>query len=76
MIYLSKVQGTQERVPPIELNVDTVYIRTNIVQKFNEDNLPYWEYEEKQLTFDEYFRQIIPDNEQAIAELSQLFSAY
>lgn len=76
MVRYEKVRGTQEKVLPLELNVDTVYIRKNIVQKEDEDNNSYWEYDETQLTFEEYFKQIIPEQEQAIGELTTLFAEY
>lgn len=76
MIILNGVRGTQQTVPKLEINVDTVYIRDNIVEKYDEENNKYWEYDEIQLTFSEYFKRIIPENENAIAELSALFSSY
>ena len=76
MIILKGVRGTQQTVPKLEVNVDTVYIRDNIVEKYDEENNKYWEYDEIQLTFSEYFKRIIPENENAIAELSALFSSY
>ena len=53
MVRYEKVRGTQKKVLPLELNVDTVYIRKNIVQKKDEDDNSYWEYDETQLTFEE-----------------------
>lgn len=76
MLHIKQVHGTQEKVLPLELNVDTVYIRDNITQQIDEEGKLFWEYDEKQLTFEEYFRQIIPENEQAVVELSTLFSLY
>lgn len=76
MVHYTGVQGTQDKVLPLELNVDTVYIRTNITQKINEEGQKYWEYDETQLTFEEYFKQTIPEQEQAIGELTTLFSEY
>lgn len=76
MLVLNGVKGTQQTVPKLEVNVDTVYIRDNIVEKYDEKNNKYWEYDEIQLTFSEYFKRIIPENENAIAELSALFSSY
>ena len=76
MIQYKKVQGTQEKVLPLELNIDTVYIRKNIIRKTDEDNNSYWEYDEAQLTFEEYFKQVIPEQEQAIGELTTLLADY
>ena len=76
MVRYEKVRGTQEKVLPLELNVDTVYIRKNVVQKKDEDNNSYWEYDETQLTLEEYFKKVLPENELAIIELSSIFADY
>ena len=76
MIKLVGVRGTQLSVSKLEINVDTVYIRDNIIEKYDEDGNKYWEYDEIQLTLSEYFKNIIPENEKAIGELSLLFSTY
>ena len=76
MIQLKSVKGTQLYVPRIEINIDTVYIRENIKEKYDEENNRYWEYDETQLSIPEYFKSIIPENEKAIGELSLLFSSY
>ena len=76
MIQLKSVKGTQLYVPRIEINIDTVYIRENIKEKYDEENHRYWEYDEIQLSIPEYFKNIIPENEKAIGELSLLFSSY
>ena len=76
MIELKGVRGTQIKVPTLEVNVDTVYLRDNIIEKYDEDGNKYWEYDEIQLTLSEYFKNIIPENEKAIGELSLLFSTY
>ena len=76
MIELKGVRGTQIKVPTLEVNVDTVYLRDNIIEKYDEDRNKYWEYDEIQLTLSEYFKNIIPENEKAIGELSLLFSTY
>ena len=46
MLVNYNVQGTQENVPTLEINVDTVYLRSNIKQKINEEGQLYWEYDE------------------------------
>ena len=53
-----------------------MYIRENIKEKYDEENNRYWEYDETQLSIPEYFKNIIPENEKAIGELSLLFSLY
>ena len=76
MIELKGVRGTQIKVPTLEVNVDTVYLRDNIIEKYDEDGNKYWEYDEIQLTLSEYFKNIIPEQEQAIGELTTLFAEY
>ena len=56
-----KVYGTMETVPTIEINVDTVYLRSNIIKIENED-FDCWEYDEIQYTTGEYI-QIMADNQ-------------
>lgn len=49
----NKIRGTMETVPNIEVNIDTVYVRSNIVA-INEDNFKGWEYDETQYDIREY----------------------
>ena len=56
-----KVQGTQEIVKEIEVNVDTVYVRSNIVRVETEDFIG-WEYDEAQYNKDEFIEKIQTDN--------------
>ena len=64
----------------VELNIDTAYYRTNIHTCINEEGIEEYEYDEKELTLEEYFRKIIPINqtitEETLGELSILFAAY
>lgn len=53
MKIYNKVRGTMSNVPNIEVNKDTVYIRSNIVQ-VNEQNFKGWEYDEVQYDVKEY----------------------
>ena len=76
MVELKGVRGTQIKVPTLEVNVDTVYLRDNIIEKYDEDGNKYWEYDEIQLTLEEYFKKVLPENESAIIELSSIFAAY
>lgn len=50
--YLN-VRGSQESVPNLEVNTDTVYIRTNITRIEVEDFVG-WEYDEVQYSIREY----------------------
>ena len=68
MVESKIVQGSQKEKPEgIEVNVDTVYERTNTVQKTDENNNTFWEYSEKQYTFRE-FLQILSDNDLVITD--------
>lgn len=70
------VQSTSAEVLPIEFGVDTVYVRTNIQQKHdNENNTNYFEYDEVQYSLKDYLQILLKqqdERDQAIAELSQL----
>lgn len=72
MVEYKKVQGTQDIVPEIEVNVDTVYVRTNIQRKSEklegrEELFEYWEYDEKQYTLREW-TQILSDKNHELLE--------
>lgn len=56
-----RVRGSMETVPEIEVNVDTVYIRTNII-KIEEEDFVGWEYDEMQISKDEYIEKIANEN--------------
>jgi len=53
MQQFSKVRGTMEIVIPLEVNVDTVYIRSNVIRVENEKFIG-WEYDEIQYGVKEY----------------------
>lgn len=55
------VRSTAERIPSIEVNVDTVYIRTNIV-KIDEEDFEGWQYDEVQYQKDRYIELISEEN--------------
>jgi hypothetical protein len=65
-------------VPPkeLELNVDTIYKRKNIVSSENEDGRIEYLYEEYQYTIPEYLKEIVPQDEECLGELSALFATY
>jgi len=48
-----KVRGTQKIVKSVEVNVDTVYVRTNI-ERIETDDFVGWEYDEEQYDKDEF----------------------
>lgn len=53
MIVNYKVRGTMITVIPVEVNVDTVYIRSNVI-KIEDENFTGWEYDETQYDLKEY----------------------
>lgn len=58
MKIINNVQGSQETIPSIEVNVDTVYIRTNVVRIETED-FTGWQYDETQYSTREYIELMI-----------------
>lgn len=64
--------------PPkeLEINVDTVYKRKNIQSSENEEGRIEYVYEEEQYTIPEYMREIVPQNEECLGELSMLLATY
>lgn len=69
-----KVQGTQEIVKEIEVNVDTVYVRSNIIRVETED-FNGWEYDEEQYDKDEFIEKITEENKVTQEENEALKSA-
>lgn len=64
--------------PPkeLEINVDTVYKRYNIQSQINEDNIIEYIYSEDQYSILEYLKEIVPQNENSLGELSMLLATY
>lgn len=58
MKIINNVQGSQETIPSIEVNVDTVYIRTNVV-RIETENFTGWQYDETQYSTREYIELLI-----------------
>lgn len=57
------VRGTMESVPSIEVNVDTVYVRSNVV-RIEEENFLGWEYDEAQYDVKEYIELISKESKE------------
>jgi len=80
MIVREKVSGTMQTVPTVEINIDTVYLREKIVKiPATEDFPEHWEYQETQMTLQEYIDYLRNDvynkdldNKAAIAEVFEL----
>ena len=64
--------------PPqeLEINVDTVYKRYNIDSFINEDDRVEYLYDEDQYTISEYLKNIVPENEKGLGELTVLLAQY
>lgn len=63
MVEYKKVRGSMKEVLPLEVNIDTVYVRKNIVA-INEEDFKGWEYAEKQYGINEYIEFIGAENEE------------
>lgn len=53
MREIKNVQGTMQEVKEVEFNVDTVYVRTNVV-RIETEEFKYWQYDEIQYTYQEW----------------------
>lgn len=61
MIYIDKVTGSKEASAPLIMNVDTIYVHTNVQKaevknELNEllEQSDIYEYTERQYTYEEY----------------------
>lgn len=61
MKIIKSVRGTMENVPSIEVNVDMVYVRSNI-KRIEEPDFSGWEYDEIQYNKDNYIEEIATEN--------------
>ena len=59
MKIFNNVRGSQETVPQVEVNVDTVYIRSNI-ERIETEDFKGWEYDEVQHDLKDYIGKITP----------------
>lgn len=76
MKYIKNVKCLDNPPLELEINVDTVYKRYNIVSTKNEEERIEYTYEEDQYTIPEYLKEIAPQTETGLGELSALFAAY
>ena len=58
MKYIPNVQGSQQSIRPIDVNIDTVYIRMN-VKRIETEDFTGWLYDEIQYTLREYIETLI-----------------
>lgn len=62
------VRGTQETVANIEVNKDTVYIRSN-VQRIETDEFTGWQYDEVQYNKNEYIEKLTNEDDSGMLAL-------
>lgn len=63
MKHFIKVRGSQETVPTLEVNIDTVYVRSNIV-RIETEEFTGWEYDEIQYGIREYIEVVGVENKE------------
>ncbi len=63
-----KIRGTQEHVPVVEVNIDTVYIRSNI-KRIEEEDFKGWEYDEVQYDKNKYIEQLTNEEDAGMLAL-------
>lgn len=68
MKIFQNVKGSQENVPQIEVNIDTVYIRSNIKRIETEDFIG-WEYDEVQYELREYISKLANEEDSSMLAL-------
>lgn len=62
-----RVRGTMPEVLPVEVNIDTVYVRTN-VKKVETQDFTGWEYDEEQYGKDVFITLMKKENTLLIAQ--------
>lgn len=64
--------------PPkeLEINIDTVYKRYNIQSFINDEGRTEYIYQEDQQPIINYLKNIVPENEESLGELSMLLAEY
>lgn len=71
MKMYNNARGTMKNVPSIEVNKDTVYIRSNIIA-VNEEEFKGWQYDEIQYEIKEYVENL--SSSQDVQAISMLVS--
>lgn len=67
MRNFTNVRGTQDVVNPLEINVDTVYVRSSI-ERIETEDFTGWQYDETQYTLHEYIETIANKNAEIASE--------
>ena len=71
MKILQYVRSTAKNIPSVEVNVDTVYVRSDI-QRIEEMEFSGWEYNEIQYNKDKYIEKLT--NEEDLGAIAMLLS--
>ena len=71
MKIFENVRGSMKSVPSIEVNVDTVYVRSNI-KRIEEPDFSGWEYNETQYPIQQYIETLA--NEEGAGMLALMVS--
>jgi hypothetical protein len=64
----NNVRSSAQHIPSVEVNVDTVYIRSN-VEKIEEEEFEGWEYDEVQYTIREYLEKLTNEEDASMLAL-------
>ena len=76
MKHINTVRCLDNSPQELEINIDTVYKRYNIVSSINEEGKTEYTYDEDQYTISEYLKEIVPQNEEGLGELTMLLAQY
>ena len=68
MKVFNNVRSSAKHIPSVEVNVDTVYIRSNI-EKVDEEEFKGWEYDEVQYTIREYLEKLTNEEDASMLAL-------
>lgn len=76
MKHFNQVHCLDNPPQELEINVDTVYKRYNINSFINEEDRVEYLYDEDQYTIPEYLKEVVPENEKGLGELTVLLAQY
>ena len=65
------IRGSQKQVPQVEVNKDSVYVRSNI-ERIEEEDFRGWQYDEVQYNKDKYIEKLT--NEEDLGAMAMLLS--
>lgn len=68
MKVFNNVRSSAKHIPSVEVNVDTVYIRSSI-EKVDEEEFKGWEYDEVQYTIREYLEKLTNEEDAGMLAL-------